>query len=260
MPQLYRASVPEYENIREVINPQYRNLSSEQIESLLERYGMDAEAMEGFFNDLGNFAKSVAPTVLPIAGAAVGTLIGGPAGGAVGGMLGRVAGSAIASQPGPGAGGPPAAVHAPAPPALPAASKLLQTITRPETIQALLAMLMGGLGRSNVQVGSTSVPVTAITNLLGVLAGKAEAEYNAARSAGGEALPEYMKDYAGEAIADPAVRENRAEVLYELFESTPVEQESEAGEAYQFEGEMEATDSEYDAMDLAELYGDSANW
>src|SRR5205823_6020826 len=99
-------------------------------------------------------------------------------------------------------------------PQMPAAGRLLQTITRPETMQALTSMLFGQLGRPNVQVGPTPVPVGAFTNLLGILANQAASEYNATISAASETVPKYMMGSVGEAIGDPAIAEDRATALY----------------------------------------------
>ena len=146
-------------------------------------------------------------------------------------------------------------------------------------MQALSSMLLGQLGRPNVQVGSTPVPVGAFTNLLGVLANQAASEYIARTSIASESVPQYMADYAGEAKGDPAVPGDRANALYELLENTEIEQESseaseaseasepfEASEAFEasegfeyvgFESAIEAMESDYEAMDLAELYESS---
>ena len=96
-------------------------------------------------------------------------------------------------------------------------------------------------------------------NLLGVLANQAASEYNAATSTARNTLPEYLRDYAGEAVTDVAVAENRARALSELLQRTEIEQEhsetSESAIYYRHEREMEAADSEYDAMDLADVGG-----
>src|SRR5216683_4877495 len=47
----------EYPNLRENLNPNFANRSDKAIEAVFERYGMDAEAAEGFFSDLGKFAQ-----------------------------------------------------------------------------------------------------------------------------------------------------------------------------------------------------------
>jgi hypothetical protein len=135
---------------------------------------------------------------------------------------------------------------------------LLQTILKPETLQALASMALGGLGKPNVSVGGTSVPVGAFGNLLNVLAGRMESEYEAAVASSRSGVPEYMRDYAGEAKGDPAVAEHRAESLYELLEASESEQESESAEAaeYQrYQSEMEALQAEYDAIELMEAEG-----
>jgi glycosyltransferase involved in cell wall biosynthesis len=240
-----------YESLREAIRPDLAALPAEKLETVLEGSAIDAEAMENWLSSLGNIAKTVLPSVLPAVGGIAGTFVGGPVGAALGSKLGQLAGGAI--------GGSTGQPSVPTPsPQVPAAGGLLRTIARPETMQALTSMLMGQLGRPNVQVGSTSVPVGAFTNLLGVLANQAGSQYNATISAAREGVPEYMADYAGETKGDPAVAADRAEALYELLENTKIEQESseatEAAEYARFESEMEAAESDYDAMDLADLY------
>jgi len=268
----------DYSKLREVIHPEIARLPAEQLEATLERYNIDAEAMENWLSTLGGIAQAV----LPIAGKVVGTVYGGPVGATVGGYLGSLAGGAVGSLTGqqpsapaqtpqvPPSSFPPGGV-APLPPgsqvpgASPAAGQLMQTMLRPETMQALMAMLMGQLGRPNVQVGATPVPVGAFSNLLGTLANQAASEYNAATSAAREAVPEYMRDYAGEAVGDPAVTEHRARALSELLQRTEIEQETdeatgESPEHSRFVSEIEAIEREYDAMELAELYETSDHY
>ena len=244
-----------YENIREAIHPELARLSDARLESILERNSIDAEAMEGWLSTLGNIGKAVLPAV----GGLAGTFIGGPAGAAIGGQLGQLAGGALAGATGASSPPPrPVAAVAQAASGLmgsPSAGRLLQTVTRPETMQALMSMFMGGMGNPNVQVGGTSVPVGAFTNLLGTLANQAASEHSAALHAR-ELHPEYMSDYAGELRGDPAVAEHRAEALYELLERTPLESESlessESAEFAEYRHEMEAQ-HEYELMDFAEL-------
>src|SRR5262245_25153665 len=104
----------EYESLRENINERYSGLSDAQLERLMERYGVDAEAAEGFFSDLGKFASSpgstllkAAPSILPTVGTVVGTAFGGPIGASLGGSLGSLAGQAVCAATGqkPTAGG-----------------------------------------------------------------------------------------------------------------------------------------------------------
>jgi hypothetical protein len=256
-----------YPALRQHLSSDFAEMSDQRLEAVLKGRNMDAEAVEGFFDDLGKFASSAgkavlkaAPSVLPIAGRVVGTVFGGPAGGALGGSLGSLAGGAIGAATGQGAG---ASQGSPLGALLgsPAAGQLLQTVLKPQTLQALSSMALGPLGKPNIPVGGMSVPVSAFSNLLGVLAGRAEAEYNASVSSARGDVPKYMQDYAGEAKGDPAIPEHRAGALYELLEfesEQESEQESsesaEASEFARMEREMEAFQAEYDAMELQELY------
>jgi len=251
----------EYESLRSYLHPDYAEWSDQKIESAFERLGVDAESAEGFFSDLGKFAQKVAPSVLPIAGTVAGTFLGGPLGASIGGKLGSLAGGAIGGQGGP----KPAASLAGGLGSLlgglggsSAAGQLLQTVMKPATLQAVGSMALGGLGKPNVSVGGTSVPVGAFGNLLKLLAGRMESEYESAVASSRSGVPEYMRDYAGEAKGDPAVAEHRAESLYELLEASESEQESESAEAaeYQrYQSEMEALQAEYDAIELMEAEG-----
>ncbi len=279
-------STTEYRNLRHLrqnLHPKYARWSDQRVEALLEKNGIDAEAMEGFFDDLGKFASGAgktilqaAPSILPVAGQVIGTVYGGPAGAAIGGSLGSLAGQAISGATGqkpsaPQAGGSPAVLGGLLTGGLggsrgssPAAGQLLQTVLKPETLQALMSMAMGSLGKPNVEVGGaggTSVPVGAFGNLLKVLSGRMEAEYDASIASSRNSIPEYMQDFAGDAKADPAVAENRAAALYELLESSESERESsesaeaaEAAEYTSYQSEMEAVQAEYDAIELMEAY------
>jgi hypothetical protein len=272
----------EYDNLRENIAPHLANLSDAQLEALMARNGMDAEAMEGFFDTLKSFASSAgkavlsaAPSILPVAGTVLGTAIGGPVGAQLGGTLGSLAGKAVGAatgQPAPagggGAGGIGGIISGVAGSLLgggggsPAAGQLLQTITKPETLQALGSMAMGALGRPNVQVGGTSVPVGAFGTLLKTLIGQAEAEYSQALSAAeGDGTPSYMKDFSGQPVADPAVPLNRAIALYQLLQASAppselevAEAEADAAEVEAAELDIEAMQAEYDEMELLEVY------
>ena len=229
------AAGSDYQGLRQVLAPPYRNWEAGDIEALFENYNLSAEDMEGFFDtlkDIGKAVVSAAPAILPVAGTVLGSAFGGPLGGALGGALGQAAGGAIgqATAPRPQTSPSvapgiqiPGAPQSP-PGAAPTASQLMQTMFRPETIQALMSMLLGQLGRSNVTVGSTPVPVGAFTNLLSTMANQAQAEYNAVSPRAREGVPQYLLDYAGEAVGDPAVAENRAEALWEMLQETDAEQ------------------------------------
>jgi hypothetical protein len=238
----------QYANLRENVPSHLANLSDAQLAGVMAINGIDAEAMEGFFDDLKGFAAnagktllSAAPSILPTAGSVLGGLVGGPLGAQLGGTLGSVAGkfAGAAAQPG--------GVQS-------AASQLLQTVTRPETIQALGSMAMGALGKKDVSVGGTSVPVAAFGNLLKTLIGNAEAEYSQALTAAeGDGTPSYMHDFSGQAVSDPAVPLNRAVALYQLLQTAkPSEMDSEADAEAEYD--MEAEQAEWDEMELAEVY------
>jgi len=237
-----------YDNLREQIHPALAGLSDAQLEMALRANGVDAESMEGFFDDLGKFALKAAPAILPAAGSIVGGVIGGPVGASLGGSLGSLAGKAVGSlggQSGAPAGGGGAA------------GQLLQTITKPETLQAVASMAMGAMGKPDVSVGGTSVPIGAFGNLLSALVGKAQAEYaESLAAAEGDGTPAYMKDFAGQPIADPNVPLNRAVALYQLLQSSGKgsEQESLDAEADAEAAEYDAMQAEYDEMELAEAY------
>src|SRR5207302_300373 len=184
------------------LNPNLVGRSDKGIEAAFASLGMDAEAAEGFFDDFGKFAQKLAPSVLPILGTAVGGVVGGPIGAKLGSSLGSFAGSAIGGIGGQGSSATPAAPSAlgglfgggglgSTPGGSGAAGQLLQTILKPETMQAVASMAMGSLGKPNVSVGGTSVPIGAFGNLLKMLSGQMEAEYNASIAKARNGVPEY---------------------------------------------------------------------
>ena len=248
----------EYESIRQHLRPEYAEWSDKRIEAAFEKMGMDAESAEGFLSDIGKFAKKVAPSVLPALGTVAGTFVGGPFGAAIGGQLGSLAGRAIGGGQAPASGGGGGGLGS----LLgglgglggsSAAGQLLKTVVNPSTLQAVGSMALGGLGKPNVSVGGTSVPVSAFGNLLKVLSGRMEAEYESAVASRSN-VPEYLRSYAGEAKGDPSVAEHRAEALYELLEASESEQEG-AETGYQlYQSEMEALQAEYVAIELMEVY------
>jgi hypothetical protein len=246
-----------YPSLRNHLNANLANRSDEAIEAAFEKMGMDAEAAEGFFSDLGNFAKKLAPTVLPIAGTVVGGAFGGPIGASLGSSLGSLAGKAVAGQAPTGGvggalGGLASGVLGGLTGGSPAAGQLLQTLAKPETLQAVASMAMGPqLGKSDVSVGGNSVPTGTFARLLSMLAGKMEAEYNESLAAARENVPQYMQDFAGQPKGDPMVADHRAAVLYELLESSSTQEEASEGAE---QTEADAMQAEYDAMELMELY------
>jgi hypothetical protein len=240
----------DYPNLRQNMHSAYSNLSDRRLEALLARNNIDAEAMEGFFDSLKSFAagagKSLlqaAPSILQTAGGIAGTFLGGPLGAQIGSSLGSLAGQAVGAATGQA---PPAQTSAPTPAAAPgagspAAGQLLQTITNPATMQALASMAMGAVGKPDVSVGGTPVPVGAFANLLKTLSTQAEAETNAMTRS---ATLAYMQDFAGEAKADATVAQNRAAVLYEMLQTSEADEE-----AVEAEGVSEAEAAEAEALE-----------
>lgn len=266
-------SASDYPTLREALAPQYRHLPTEDLEALFESYDLSAEDIEGFFDtlkDIGNAVVNAAPTIIPIAATALGAF-GGPPGMMLGNTLGNLAAGAIrqatAPSPAPAQRVPPRPPMPQLPPgASPAAAQMMQATFRPETLQALLQMLLGQLGASNVMVGSTPVPVGAFPNLVGAWATQAQAEYNATQSGASEELPEYLRNYAGEASVDPAVAEHRARALHELLLETDTErvsvsrQVSSNASAYEYEEETDEEELFYTEMELVELDADAGDW
>jgi hypothetical protein len=144
----------------------------------------------------------------------------------------------------------------------PPAAQLLQTIFRPEVLQALMAMVLGQAGRPNIPVGATQVPVGAFANLVRELADRAAAEYNAGAATPREDIPAYLQDFLGEARHDPATPSGRAARLFEVLQETDLERAAETPEgtlrsaARDVTVEIEIEAQYYDELELAELYAD----
>jgi hypothetical protein len=152
-------------------------------------------------------SQDLAASARAISGATTGAALG-PAGAAAGALGGaaldglaatpqRPTAAGLASAPSPIAGGSSAA------------AKLLGALVCPQTLQALLSMVIGQAGAPTVGVGDLQVPVAAFANMLGALGGQAAREYD-------EVM--YTEDGEGEAAyavgaADPADPLMRAETL-----------------------------------------------
>ena len=212
--------------------------------------GAEAEDVEDFMRGLQSFGRQAAPLAqraLPgiAQGAAQGAMVGGPWGalvGAVGGGAasllsggGPTAGRPTAPAPGPIAApgtapaapgvtlglvpglAPPPAPVGPAPtpggappPAQAATAQLISLLSRPETMQALLALLMSGSGRSTVPVGSRDVPAGAFANAI------AETAALVAEAAGHpfeQSMSEYLFDSVGQPRGDIVNPGERAALL-----------------------------------------------
>ena len=160
---------------------------------------------------------SIARTVAPAAGGALGTFIGGPLGTALGSKLGTLAVSALPAPPMAGPARPPAAAPVPVPPPGPAvlpppapaapapvspvaggsaaATQALILSKHPDVQQAALATALGQQGRREI----SGIPAAQLLGLLSQVFGQAAADadelvYNeavpdAAESSGPEAEP-----------------------------------------------------------------------
>jgi hypothetical protein len=215
--------------VRRVMGPERNRLDDDSVEQLLTELFPDSEPddVEDWMGGLQSFAKQAAPVAqraLPgvVQGAAQGAAIGGPWGALIGAAAGG-ASSALAS-PGP-TSRPPAPT---APPAAPSAApavvattaappgigttppaQLLALLSRPETMQALLALLLAGSGRSTVAVGDKQVPAAAFANAIAetaALVAETASPLHAGRT-------DYLFDAEGLARTDLANPSARAALL-----------------------------------------------
>jgi hypothetical protein len=237
----------DYPHIRASLAPRYASIPAPQLEAMVaERFQAEAQDVENFLSDFARTALDVGRTVLPFAG---------PLGMAASAGLGALQ-SALPGQRPPAPPPQPASAtlrsqtsttaqrtRAAQLPANPAAAYLaLQA--RPEVARGMSALALGEPGLRDITVGTTTVPVSAIANLLSTLLTQATASANATRPAedSGEDVPAYVRDRPG---IDPFNSVERAAALYELFESTPVEANEAADEsAYD---EWAYDESAYDA-------------
>ena len=180
-----------------------------------------------------------------LAGTVIGGLLGAP-------QMGAIAGQGLQAVLGPRPpvrepAGPPAPAGRAAAVAAGAAAQLLQLLASPKLFQAVMAMLLdkaAKMGRQQVRIGGTPVPVAAVVNAAAALASRAAAEYNASVAWEGEATPRYLEGR----VSDPANPEERAIAIMELVQLEPV------AEAYAEEDEEDEWDEdEWDDED-AEFY------
>jgi hypothetical protein len=155
----------------------------------------------------------IARTALPLAGGAVGTLIGGPAGTAIGRSLGGAAAKALPTGRG-GSGvpapNPGATVARPAPTVgSPAATQGLILTQQPQVLQSLVAAALGERGRTEIN----GVPIGAVLNMLSSVFGQAAADADALLDAGAES----SEAWAGSSrypMRDRTDPDDRARSLY----------------------------------------------
>jgi hypothetical protein len=198
--------------------------------------GGAGSALAGQKGPAGTMGK-ILGTGIGLAGSLAGA--GGIVGGLAKGGIGRIGGIAPAA-----AGGLVGA---------PAAGQLLNVLGKPEVMQALQAMLLTPIGRPTVSVAGTAVPVGAFTNLLGLLANQAQAQFAASAAPQAASIPEYLVESNGEYRCDPADPAQRAEVLWELLQQSSEQADDEVDtvdglvleETYdEFSDEIEFADDE----------------
>jgi hypothetical protein len=208
--------------VRRVMGPERNRLDDDAVEGLLSELFPDAdpEDVEDFMGSMQAFGRQAAPVAqraLPGAmqGATQGAAIGGPWGALIG-AAGGAAGSLLQGKaPGASAPAPVSLPTAPpAPPVPPGAAtnpsaQLLALLSRPETMQALLALMLAGSGRSTVQVGEKAVPAAAFADAI------AESAALVAEAAAplDESVSGYLFDAEGEPRGDIANPGARAAVL-----------------------------------------------
>jgi hypothetical protein len=218
----------EYPAVHRALAPEYRSLSRPQIEAIIGSTlgeGVGLDEAEGFFDDvgraLGGVAHAAAPFIqraLPgiasgaMGGAALGPL--GMFGGALLGGLGSALGGGGGAHPAPpspsGApAGLPAAPSLGAPAPAGAIGQLLAALGSPTVQQALSSMMLGNAGARSVPAASGGqLPVAAITSLLGMLANRASAEWEAtAGEASAEAFDEAAYHVSPELRAEAVFRQ-----------------------------------------------------
>lgn len=212
------------QTVREVVSEEYRDLPSEELEELVIEALEDMPPMviEGFFSFIKKIGKKIVKgvkKVLPFVSKAAPFLSGipvvGPYIGGAANMLQKLLGRrrrrrAVKRRKRPTS----------------AAAKLIGLLNRPELLKVLLGQLLGRSGRKSVTVGKkrTAVPGGALMNLLGTLANQAAVEMNASGT-GSQETPQYLLGEEGELLCDPAVPEERANVLWNLLEEADEEED-----------------------------------
>jgi hypothetical protein len=274
-----------YPQLREVLDSRFAGLTDAELEAAFETafgegvspaeyeelFGGIGKALSGVARDVGKAAQKAAPFVVSgaqgaLQGAQAGSALG-PYGALIGGLTGATGsvlqktGSGTAGDVGKvltgvvgtagaltgrggaanllgGAGKAPAGTP-------PAIANLLGLLQRPETAQALQALLGGRNTAVPVGKARTPVPANAFAGLLAALAGEAEAEVGWGDA---ESVPAYLMDPAGALVVNPADPTQRAARLLQLMSG-------EAGEGLDEDLDEFVFDPEYDELALYERTG-----
>ena len=221
------------EALRMALHEDYENASPEELEDALTEMVDMLSPAEGF-----NFRKALG-TILPIAGAAVGTYLGGPLGASMGSQLGGAAGKALSGKKKRGTvKKPPKGTAAAKKPSKQvakqtaatqkssknvqngsaAAAQLLQLTQNSDVLKSLLALALGSYGKQSIKVGEEGPDVSlgAYMNLLNKLVGQALQDADELLRET-EQTHDYLLDSEGEYWVDPTVPEERANALYETI-------------------------------------------
>jgi hypothetical protein len=120
-----RTQDKKFNNLRPLLAASYRSLPDERVEQVVSAQGLQARAIEDFWDDVGDFVSAA----LPIVGGVAGSFVAPGVGTAIGAGLGSAAGGALHSaihpsqqQPPPAPTPSPAAAPAPAASPVPAAA------------------------------------------------------------------------------------------------------------------------------------------
>jgi len=253
------------EVLREVLHDDYQDKPPEELQEALTNILETMTPAEeiNFTNILRDISKAgqnvlkdptvgqVASTVLPAAGATIGTIYGGPVGTALGGKLGQVAGQAFSGGGKPSSASAPAQMPAASPKdGPPSAAKIAALFGNEDFLKGLAAAAFGERGQKSIPIGKNgpSASVGRFMELLQTLAGKAlmEAE-ELLRETDEMPLPSSLPDSEGN--FDPVDPGDRAEELYRILINA--ENQRLADEAELYEADLEY-DDEFDVGEYDE--------
>jgi hypothetical protein len=157
-----------YPLIRTALAPEFAGLSAEDVESILESNGIEAAAMEGFFDDVGHAFSSAAKTVAPVAAKALPGVISGAAAGCALGPWGCLGGALIGGVGSALSGGG-------SKPASPAAAS-----SPASTIASAIPAVLGAVGGGGGAASGIAAALPAVAGLLGGAGGAAGDKTNPA--------------------------------------------------------------------------------
>ena len=261
--------------IRRVMGPGRASLDDVALESVVGQAfeGSEPLAVEDFLGSVQRFGKQIAPIAqkaLPgvIQGATTGATVAGPFGAIAGAVGGGAAGllgggsqpakrpSAVTGKGVPARGPAPAGVRSTGHPsgrtASPKAAQLLALLSRPETMQALGALLLADLGRSTVMVGNRPVQAAEFATAISEVAAQTAMEAMPYQRSG---LPEHLADEYGQPRGDLANPAHRAALLAADLAEVAEDEAAESEAEWQLEMESNWTGSE-SSVEEVELMGE----